>query len=331
MGDRRFEIVFVDDGSTDGTVDAITDAGKSHPNVRLLSRTEARGLSSAVIDGILASSAPIIAVMDADLQHDEAILPGLIDAVEAGHDLAVGTRYAGDGGTGEWSLLRTKISHFATHLSKPLLPTQLSDPMSGYFVISRSTFLNALPKLSLLGFKILLDIVASSGAPLRIAEIPYHFRTRTAGSSKLDSAVVLDYILLLADKAIGHIVPVRLLLFGLVGTLGVGVHLLILNFGMHVLNFSFKDSQTAAVIVAILFNFTLNNQFTYRDRRLQGWAWFRGLISFAIICGAGALANVGIGTLLFTEHHRWWVAGVAGAVVGYLWNYLATSKLTWRR
>ena len=328
----EWEAIFVDDGSTDGTPELLTRIAQSDRRVRLIRRIGRRGLSSAVVEGALASTAPAIAVIDADLQHDERILPDLYRAIGAqGHELAIGTRYAGDGSTGEWDDKRLKISRFATALASPIMKTRLSDPMSGFFAVRRDVLLAAAPKLSSVGYKILLDLVASSPHPLKVAEVGYKFGTRRSGESKLDEMVALEYIELLLDKTIGRLVPVKLVQFGAIGMLGVGVHLALLSLALNALGAAFATAQATAVLGAMTFNFALNNRFTYRDRQLKGLAWFGGLLSFYLVCSLGAIGNVGIGSLVYEQYHGWWMAGIAGAIVGSVWNYVASSWLTWTR
>jgi dolichol-phosphate mannosyltransferase len=328
----EWEAIFVDDGSTDGTPDLLTRIAQNDRRVRMVRRIGRRGLSSAVVEGALASTTPIVAVIDADLQHDEHILPDLYRAIaKDGNELAIGTRYAGNGSTGEWDEKRLKISRFATALASPIMKTPLSDPMSGLFAVRRDVLLDAAPGLSNVGYKILLDLVASSSGPLKVAEVGYTFGTRQSGESKLDDMVALEYIELLLDKTIGRFIPVKLVQFGAIGMLGVGVHLAIL-YATLIAGIVFSTAQATAVIGAMTFNFALNNRFTYRDRQLKGAAWFRGLMSFYLVCALGAVANVGIGSLVYEQYHAgWWIAGIAGAIVGSVWNYVASGWLTWTR
>ncbi len=328
----EWEAIFVDDGSTDGTPELLTRIAQSDRRVRMVRRIGRRGLSSAVVEGALASTTPIVAVIDADLQHDERILPDLYRAIaDQGHELAVGTRYCQGGSTGEWAESRLKISRFATALASPIMKTRLSDPMSGFFAVRRDALLEAAPRLSNVGYKILLDLVASSSRPLRVAEVGYTFGTRQHGASKLDEMVALEYLELLLDKSIGRFVPVKLVQFGAVGMLGVGVHLALLYLTLNMLGTGFAFAQAAAVIGAMTFNFALNNRFTYRDRQLRGLAWVGGLLSFYLVCSLGAVANVGIGSLVYDQYHGWWIAGIAGAIVGSVWNYVASGWLTWTK
>jgi dolichol-phosphate mannosyltransferase len=327
----EWEAIFVDDASTDGTPELVTSIAQHDRRVRLVRRFGRRGLSTAVVEGMLASTTPVVAVVDGDMQHDESVLPQLYRAVADGADLAVGTRYSGGGGIGDWAASRARVSNFATRLAGPLLRTPLSDPMSGFFAIRREAMLKALPSLSAVGYKILLDLVASSPEPLAVREIPYTFRTRTAGESKLDTAVALEYVELLLDKLMGRIVPVKLIFFGAIGALGLLVHLALLALGHNLFSAGFAAAQTIAVLGAMTFNFALNNHLTYRDRRLTGAKWLKGLFTFCLVCSLGAVANVGVGSLVYSSSYQWWVAGIAGAVVGSIWNYAASSWLTWSR
>ena len=328
----EWEAIFVDDGSTDGTPDLLTSIAQNDRRVRMVRRIGRRGLSSAVVEGALASTTPIIAVIDADLQHDERILPDLYKAIaKDGNELAIGTRYAGNGSIGEWDDKRLKISRFATALASPIMKTRLSDPMSGFFAVRRDVLLEAAPGLSNVGYKILLDLVASSPRPLKLAEVGYTFGTRQSGESKLDEMVALEYIELLLDKTIGRFVPVKLVQFGAIGVLGVGVHLALLYLTLNVLGAAFAAAQATAVVGAMTFNFALNNRFTYRDQQLKGLAWVGGLLSFYLVCSIGAIGNVGIGSLVYEQFHGWWMAGIAGAIVGSVWNYVASGWLTWTK
>ena len=331
LAEIEWEAMFVDDGSKDGTPELIEQLSRQDRRVRLIRRIGRRGLSSAVVEGALASTAPVIAVIDADLQHDETILPQLYRAIADGKELAIGTRYAEDGSTGEWDAKRLKISRFATALAAPIMKTPLSDPMSGLFAIRRDVLLEAAPNLSSVGYKILLDLVASAPRALTTEEVGYTFGERQHGESKLDQAVALEYLELLLDKTVGRFVPVKLILFGAVGMIGVVVHLTLLKTLLSGVGASFAWAQAGAVIGAMTFNFAMNNRFTYRDQQLKGAKWIKGLVSFMAVCSLGAIANVGIGSLVYDRLAEWWLAGIAGAVVGSVWNYVASGWLTWTR
>jgi dolichol-phosphate mannosyltransferase len=331
-----WEVIFVDDDSPDGTAALVRELGRKDPRVRVVQRVNRRGLSTACVEGMLASSSPYLAVMDADLQHDERILPDLLAAVrDEGIDLAVGSRYTVGGGTGDWSADRQLVSRFATRLSRLVLKADLKDPMSGFFLLRREVLEEAVRELSGIGFKILLDIFASVPRPLRFREIPYTFRPRQAGESKLDSVVAWEYLIMLLDKSIGRYVPIRFVPFAFIGGIGVFVHMAVLWVVFQAMDRSFVAGQTIATLVAMTSNFFLNNMFTYRDRRLRGWGLVRGWVSFTLACSLGAVANVGIATYLFESDAAgdigWVLSALAGIIVGAVWNYAVTSVYTWSK
>jgi dolichol-phosphate mannosyltransferase len=327
----RWEVIFVDDDSRDGTADQVRAMARTDPRIRCLQRIGRRGLSTACIEGILASSAPYVAIMDADLQHDEALLPRMLQTLRDGpYDLVVGSRYVAGGGVGAWDKRRADISSLATRLSRMICKTEIADPMSGFFMLRREFFEDAVRRLSGQGFKILLDLLASVRRPVRVKELPYEFRRRRFGESKLDTLVAWEYFMLLADKLVGHIVPVRFALFATIGAVGLGVHLMVLWASLTFLALAFAAAQALAAFVAMTSNFFLNNLFTYRDQRLKGWRLFRGLVSFYLICSVGAVANVGIAAYVFAADQVWWVAGIAGVVIGSVWNYAVSSVFTWK-
>ena len=333
LGGIGWEIIFVDDDSRDGTRAAIAAVARQHPNVRLLHRIGRRGLASAFVEGAQASMAPLIAAMDGDLQHDERLLPKMVAALRSGqYDLAIGSRHVDGGGLGEWDKTRAGMSDFATRLSRMVLKVPVSDPMTGFFMLRRDVFDQAVRGLSAIGFKILLDIVASLPTPPRIKELPYVFRTRVAGESKLDAGVLRDFALLLVDKMIGHIVPVTFVLFAVVGLCGIAAHLVVLLVGMRLAELPFERAQLLATALAILGNFALNNIFTFGDRRLRGWRFVRGLITFSAICAVGAVGNLGVASFLFdAQQSSWWFAGLVGAAMSLVWNYAVSSVVTWRK
>jgi dolichol-phosphate mannosyltransferase len=327
----EWEIVFVDDDSRDGTADVARRLAQTDPRVRCMQRIGRRGLASACIEGILATSAPVVAVMDADLQHDETLLPRMYAAlVEGDLDIVVASRYVAGGSLGALTETRAAISGFATKLSRLIVKSDLADPMSGFFMLRRAAFDAAVRNLSGQGFKILLDLFASSPRPLRFREIAFTFRERRFGESKLDSMVAWEYLMLIADKLIGHIIPVRFVLFALIGGIGVGVNLAVLRAGLG-LGFGFGSGETVATIAAMVCNFMLNNQLTYRDRRLKRWKLVRGLVTFCVGCSIGAVANIGIAAEVFGRGQSWWLAGLAGALIGAVWNYAIASTYTWGR
>lgn len=329
LGQTRWQVIFVDDDSPDGTAAEVKAVAAVDPRVQCLHRVGRRGLAGAVIEGIMASAAPFVAVMDGDLQHDETLLPAMLDALRTGgSDLAVGSRYCGGPGADASALgaRREAGSRLANWLGRQVLKADLSDPMSGFFMVRRSVVEVVAPRLSTSGFKVLFDIVASQDRPLRIIELPYTFRAREAGDSKLDNGVVVQYLGLLVAKLSKDVISPRFLMFAMVGASGVVVHLAILRSLLHI---GFSWAQTLAAIGAMTSNYLINNAVTYRDRRLRGLKLISGYIKFCVLCSVPLAANVAVATVVFERGPAWWVAGLAGAVVAAAWNYVTTSKAVW--
>ncbi len=325
-----YEVVFVDDFSPDGTAEAVRVAAAGDARCRLINRCGQRGLSGAAVQGMLSAQAPLVAVIDADLQHDETLLPRMKAALESGPaDLAVATRYAA-GGSGE-SLGGTRhaLSAFGGQLVRRLFGIRLSDPLSGFFMVRRELVEKVARRLSPDGFKILADLVISAPRTTRIVELPYRFGVRQHGESKLDSRVALEFAALLASKLSGGMLPVRFILFCVVGGLGIVVHLAA-AWALLLLGQPFVVAQLAATLVAMTSNFFLNNAITHRDRCLRGAALLRGLAFFYLVCGFGVVANVGLASVLFQQQPLWVLAALAGALVGTVWNYAISATLVWR-
>lgn len=327
-----WEVVFVDDDSPDGTAEVARSIALRDRRVRVIRRIGRRGLSSACVEGVLSSAAPYFAVMDGDLQHDDAVLPQMFDRLKRDHlDIVVGSRYVAGGDTGGLSSpTRETISRLGGQVARLVLHADLDDPMSGFFVMSRAAFDETVHGLSQQGFKILLDIFASSPRPLRFAEVPCRFHSRQHGESKLDSKVAWEYGMLIADKLVGRYVPVRFVVFALIGGTGLVVHLAAL-FLAGSIGFNFTISQSFAVVVAMTWNFIFNNIITYRDLKLRGLDFLRGLLTFYAIGAVGALANVGVAEVIHLRGWTWALAGLSGALVGVAWNFTMSSFFTWRR
>jgi dolichol-phosphate mannosyltransferase len=332
LDDVAWEVVFVDDDSPDGTSFIAKSIGARDGRVRCIRRVGRRGLSGACLEGILSSSAPVVAVMDADLQHDETILPQMLAAIRAGSDLVVASRYT-DGGSATEGLspIRKWGSEFATRLAGHFIGTQVSDPMSGFFMIRRAVIEKHAVSLAGEGYKVLMDILWTAGKSLRVSEVSYRFRERLAGESKLDTLVTFDYLGLLFSKMFGGVLPVRFLMFGAVGVSGIAVHLATLQYALSILHLRFAWAQLAAVMVAMTWNFIINNRLTYRDARLTGWRWVTGLLMFYLACSIGSVGNVGVASWIYSFHATAWIAGLAGALMGAVFNYAISSALIWKR
>ena len=332
---RTWEAVFVDDNSPDGTADAARAIGRHDPRVRVIQRIGRRGLSSACIEGMCATAAPVVAVIDGDLQHDETILPKMLDALQADAalDVAIGSRFVDGGGTGEWDSDRVAKSALATKLSRRVLKADLSDPMSGFFMIRTQIVRELAPHLNAIGFKILLDLMTGSPRPLKFVELPYTFRVRTEGESKLDHVVAMEYLIAIYDRMFGRVIPVRFVMFSAIGALGAGVHFLVLALLFKEVGLNFISATIIATAAAMTFNFFLNNALTYRDSRLKGGkALFDGWISFCAVCSVGAVANVGVAAFLYdVRADTWMLSALSGIAVSAVWNYALSSRFTWGR
>jgi dolichol-phosphate mannosyltransferase len=329
---RAWEVIYVDDNSPDGTWDVVRMLAQQDSRVRCIRRIGRRGLSGACIEGILASSAPCAAVIDADLQHDETQLPKMLDLLQSGEaELVVGSRYIEGGSADSFDKQRAGASMLATQVAKRVLRVEIADPMSGFFMIRRDRFEQLAPQLSTQGFKILLDIVATAHGSLRIKEIPYSFGSRLHGESKLDSMVALDFVGLVLAKLTHDVVSLRFLLFAMVGSLGLFVHLAALFVALEIFNVPFPEAQACGAILAMTSNFLLNNFLTYRDQRLKGLGILRGLLLFYLVCSVGLLANVGVAFSVYDQEPIWWLAGAAGALMGVVWNYAMSGLFVWRK
>ena len=330
LEDINWSALFVDDNSPDQTADVVEDVGRRKPRVTCLLRIGRRGLSSACIEGMETSAAPFLAVMDADLQHDETILPEMLDALkQEGTEIVVASRYCEGGDMSNWSHRRRVASKTATLLANMLLAHGPSDPMSGFFMLRRELFEETGRSLSGRGFKILLDFFLSAGRPLVFREVPFSFRSRHAGESKLNARVTWDLIELLAEKTIGRFIPTRFLFFTGVGAFGILVHLAVLGLANQGLGFRFDVSQLMAILVAMTSNFYMNNVITYRDKPLKGKKILRGLLSFYIACGFGGFINFAVAVFVSETWGPWALAGFVGAVAGAVWNFSTTSIVTW--
>ncbi|UZK65996.1 glycosyltransferase [Sphingomonas sp. M1-B02] len=332
---RAWEAIFVDDDSPDGTADTVRALGRVDPRVRVIQRIGRRGLSSACIEGMCATAAPLVAVIDGDLQHDETLLPAMLDALEgeAALDVVVGSRFCEGGCTGDWDDERVAKSALATRLSRRVLKADLTDPMSGFFMIRTEIVRGLVPTLSGIGFKILLDIMTASPSPLKFRELPYVFRTRTEGESKLDHVVAMEYLIAIYDRMFGKIVPVRFAMFSGIGAVGAALHFAVLWLLFRLLGADFVTGTIVATLVAMTFNFFLNNALTYRGQRLKGArALFAGWVRFCLVCSVGAVANVGVSAFLHNvQHGDWRLSALAGIAVAAVWNFALSSRFTWGR
>ncbi|WP_298469848.1 glycosyltransferase family 2 protein [uncultured Erythrobacter sp.] len=334
LGAEGWEVLIVDDDSKDGTADEARALAQSDRRVRVIQRIGRRGLASAAIEGFCATAAPYSAVMDADHQHDPALLPKMLASLKAGEaDICVASRFAEGASTADWAEPeREKLSGMANAMARRLTGVELTDPMSGYFMLPTATARELVPRLSGIGFKILLDLLATSDEPIKVKEFPLNFAKRREGESKLDRAILFDFLAGLYDKTLGRVIPTRFALFGTVGGLGVIVHYAVL-FALfpHLLD-AFWRAQLVAVLTAMSFNFWLNNWLTYRDKRLTGWGEvLRGWAGFCLTCAVGGFANVAVATFLESSGVFWMLSALCGILIGSVWNFALSSRFVWGR
>lgn len=330
--DCRWEIVFVDDCSQDGTLEEIRSLFsmvKDH-SIKVIQRIHRFGLSSACIEGIMASHSPFIVVMDADGQHDETLLSSMYTVIqEKNLDMVVGSRYCEMGSLEAMAKNRALISKGATFLAKKIGKVSLTDPMSGFFMMRRSKVEPLVPALYGKGFKILLDLFLASPRPLKYEEMAYTMRTRTLGESKLNSRVVLDYLMLLAYHYTNRWIPLDFVLYLLVGCTGAIFHLSLLRFFFRY-GFSFIEAQSIATIITMLCNFYLNNKITFFYFRLKGLNLWKGLVKFILGCSIGVFINLALSEYMYKTTSLWLLSGALGGFISGVWNYLYSKTVIWR-
>ena len=328
-----WELVVVDDDSPDGTSSVAFALAAEDRRIRCLRRVNRSGLAGAVIEGWMSSSADFVAVIDGDLQHDESILPKMYEALARGSgNLAIGARIRNASGSGSLSPARQALSDLGAWFFRRIAGTTVADPMSGFFMIRREIVSRLAPRLSPDGFKILVDVILSAGGGLKIVEIPYEFRKRNAGESKLTPLVGIDFLGLVVHHATAGILPIRFVLFAMIGAGGLIVHILTLSAVLHWFGtLTFDAGQLIATIVAMGSNFILNNEITYRPYRFRGLGMVVGFLAFALGCSVGALANLNVASWLYRADQTWWLAGLAGALLSVVWNYAVSTNLIWRR
>ncbi len=327
-----WEMIVVDDDSSDGTYDVAFAVAARDPRMRCLRRLNRSGLAGAVIEGWMSSSADLVAVIDADLQHDERILPDMYRALADNRaELAIGTRVEDDGTERGLSPARQTLSDLGAWVFRLFAGATIRDPMSGFFMLRREIVERLAPRLSPDGFKILVDVILSSDRILEIAEIPYQFRKRAAGESKLTALVGLDFLGLVVRHASGGLLPIRFVLFAMVGAFGLIVHLATL-YALRLATgpTGFGVAQLVATLFAMGSNFVLNNEITYRRVRYSGLSLVPGFLAFAAACGVGVLANIDIASWLYTSSRPWWIPGLAGALLSLFWNYSVSTNVIWR-
>ena len=332
--DHPLEILVVDDDSRDGTPDLVRALARQDPRIRIIQRVGRSGLASAIKEGLIAALYPTAVVMDSDGQHEPASVGKAVQLLEKEElDLVAGSRFLDKSKIRGLSNRRTDGSTLANRLARWSLPRpyrHLTDCMSGFIVLRLNRCLPLVRQVDVNGFKFFYELLSISHGRLQVGEIPLSFQPRLHGSSKLDLAVLWDFIVSLIHTATLRLLPRRAISFGLVGTSGVVVQLLSTALLMGFFNMKFQQALPIAVITAASSNYLINNALTFRDRRQSGRQLIRGLLKFLLVASLPALANVGLATSFYTliQAHAIW-AQLAGIVVVYVWNYAASSRFVW--
>jgi dolichol-phosphate mannosyltransferase len=325
-----YEILIMDDNSPDGTYELAERLAADNPNIRAVRRLSNRGLSQAVAEGFSVAKGQFMLVMDADLQHDETVIPDFVARFRDGAELVVGTRKAHGGGIENWSYMRRFISWGATKAAEIFLPRACSDPMSGFFGVTRNFYSRIAPQINPRGFKILLEILARSRGAV-IAEVGYTFRPRQHGESKLTASIALAYLIALYDLKFGRFLPLRFVKYALVGLSGIFMNALAFWLARNTLELRDSRALVLAILVSIASNYFLNNYFTFSDRRLAGFRnllW--GYLKYNFICLGGAFINYAITMNLRNEFAlNIDLANLVGVGVATFWNYFINLNITW--
>mgnify|MGYP001166224958 FL=1 len=330
----EIEIIVVDDNSIDGTAAFVREFSRIDRRVRLIIRMGRSGLSSAIKEGCLCASGEVIAVMDADGQHDPLYIEQALNKLEINKfDILVGSRFIEGSKIKGLSKRRERSSSIANYLARLSLYgfySHLTDYMSGFILFKRNSCIKFIEKIDVNGFKFFYELLALSKGKLKVIEIPLVFKERIYGNSKLDFPVVWDFLISLIHSFIRRIIPRRAVSFALVGSSGVVVQLLTIYFFMSVTSFDFEKVLPVGVVIAATSNFTINNFFTFRTNKLSGKRFYLGLMKFLLVSSLPIIANIGITTLFYSQLSiNSFISQIGGILVVFIWNYAASSKIVW--
>lgn len=326
-----WELVVVDDDSPDGTADAVRRLADGHGNVRCVQRVQERGLASAVHWGVQAAHGEIVVVMDGDGQHEPALIPAMVEALAAGADIASGSRFLGNGAAeGLASRRRLALSERGNRLTNLMLGHDLTDPLTGFFATSRRLFLDSIPRLQADGFKVFFDL-AWHNRRAAIRELPFDFRRRRHGDSKLGFYVAWLLACDIVAKLSLGLLPPRLVSFVGVGLVGSIFHFSVL-YTVLAAGAAFWVAQAVATVVALVFNFSINNVLTYSDQRLRGATFWKGLLLYSLIASVGIVANVSTAQLAYVRlNGHAFLASTTGLVIDVIWRFVVSNRLVWGR
>ena len=322
------EVIVVDDSEDDATARAVRAVVPIHVHIRLMRRRGERGLATAAAAGWGRARGRVLGLMDGDGQHDASLLPALLKTMQLQHaDFAVASRYITGANTGLTGF-RDHLSQLGTWSARLATGVNTSDPMSGFFLFRRDWWEAAQVKMSPVGYKILLDLTLSGTRKPKIVEVATSLRARIGGQSKLDVRVIADLAALILSKQFNGALSPRFVLFAGVGASGMIVNMSVVT-AMAAMGAAYGLAQAVAVLIAMTTNFVLNNLLTFRDRRLGGMAFWRGLAAFYAACGGGAIVNELLGMKLYAMGTPAALAAFCGASLAVVWNYAAATRIAW--
>ena len=332
------EILVVDDNSSDGTIDIVKGLKDEIPGVNLIVREDDHGLSQSVVEGFENAQADIIQVIDADFSHPPDLIPEFYRSVkEDGYDVVIGSRYTRGGDIQNWPLKRRIISLGATVFGRILFP-EITDPVSGFFAIKKDVVADA--EMKPRGYKILMEVLGK-GTWKRAKEIPFTFRDREEGESKLRLSTMADYLLQCLDIGTyalkNHETSVwqewkKIIKFGLVGASGIVVNTAILYCLTDYLGIYYMISSLFAIEAAIITNFILNDTWTFEGAKNShmGKRWKR-FISFEVVSICGVVINMAV-LFILTEFAGiyYLISNIAGIFIAFIWNFFINRHITWK-
>lgn len=337
LKDYSYEIIVVDDNSTDQSRKVAENLFSDEINGFIHHRIKLLGLSSAIYDGFNLATGEVVVVMDADLQHDPKILPQMIQSIISNNsDICIASRNIENGGYGDLSRMRKFLSKSGIWIANFFLNMNLSDPMSGYFALSRDLFDEVKGRINPRGFKILLEIIYKS-SNIRIAHVPYHFKARRHGETKLTPAIGFEYLLALIDLKVGWIISYRFLQFCFVGFLGSCFNFMIFSLCM-TLKIPLLQSVFYAASFGMVWSFLANNFITFSESRYVQKKLLIGGAIYLIFSLPGLLVQISVTVFLFNlfsavlnlNIHYYFIY-IAAVIFGAILNYFIHLKITWKR
>ena len=336
LNDFEYEIVVVDDDSPDGTSDEVNKYMKKNKRIKLITRIGRSGLSSAIKEGLIFAQGKYLLVLDGDGQHHPSFILNMLEEMQRSkYDIVIGSRFLNNSkleGLSNERSLGSKIANKMSRISLHKNYSKLTDYLSGCFCVEKEMTKKYIRKIEINGFKFLYELLSLSKGKLAVHEVPLIFKQRRFGNSKLDIAIVWDFLISIIHNLTLRLLPRRAISFGMVGISGVFVQLFITSFLVEIFLIDFYNALPFAVISAATSNFLINNQLTFRSDRLRNLGLVVGLLKFLIVASLPVIANVGITTAIYKYISAdTFIAQIAGIAIVYAWNYLASSSFVWKK